>query len=260
MTKNLIFLIITFSLAFFAYNIFYNVVEVKKNAYAEALEDIPITVISTNDTLLYEIKTELDSIDFISKINFIMADTLRKNLIKRYKLDVANKYIQNSNLPNIMKIFIKKGEFTSDNKTKIAEKLLKHKDKIQIKYNDYLWEINSYYITFFEDIFKNVSYVYWGIFALVLFYLKHLFELLDKHYWAKYFKSGGSLSRWLKIRILQSFIVSLLIVLIAYAVLYPLKLFSPYFAPIGVKILLYEFAGLFFVNLISILLSKRAYD
>ena len=124
------------SIALFAYNIFYNVIDVKINAYQKILDKIPIIVVTDNDSLLYKVSSELDTLNFIDKIYFIMPDTLRKNLIKKYKLETANRYLKNSYLPKLMKIYVKNGKFNSENKTKIASVLKKYKNHFTIKYND----------------------------------------------------------------------------------------------------------------------------
>ncbi len=260
MIKKILFLVAILTLSLFAYNVFYNVIEVKINAQNELLEKIPIIVISENDTLLYKISSEIDSLNFIEKITYTMADTLRKNLIKRYKLENAKRYLNNSYLPNIMKIFLKKGQFNSESKTLIANILKKYKNEISIRYNDELWREINVRTDFLKSFFSNLSYTYWGIITLLLFFLHYLFEMLENSYWKIFLKSGGHISYWLKKRVLQAFLIAILSVIISYSMFIPLKVLSPYFNLPDKILVLYEFVGILCVNLLSVLILRRKYD
>ncbi len=259
MIKYIIFLIAVLTMALIAFNIFTNVINVKVNAYNDVLTDIPIIVVSHNDTILFKISDTLKSFDFVEKTAYTMADTIRKNLIKRYKLEAADKYLNNSDLPNILKIFVKKGKFESDIKIKIADILSKYKENISIKYNDDLWQETRSKIDFLKDFYRKISIVYWLTVVILIIILKVIFENLNAYYWEKYFKSGGLFKGWLLSRVYQSFFIALFSVGLSYLFFIPLKVFSPYFIPANYMILIYEFIGILLVNLISIIFLIRKY-
>ncbi len=260
MIKNLIFLSLILIISLFAYNFFYNVVNYKIMQFEKSVADIPVVVVSHNDSLITRLSVKLDSLDFVDNIKISMADTLRKNLIKRYKLEKAKKYLEDSKLPNVLKIFVKKGMFTSYNKTVLAQKLKPYTKEIIIKYNDEIWQETTDKIDFFKRILYNISLIYAGLLGILFIYLRYIFEMMTNPYWIKFAKSGGRYSKRFYSFLLNSFVISLFSVLIAYFAFYPLKVFSPYFNPVNRMIVIYEFAIVLCVNLLTMFLIKRKYD
>ena len=257
MIKNRIFLILITFIAVSAYWGTFNVYSYKTNELNSSLEKIPIIVVSQNDTLISNIKTSIDSLDFVSKSILTMSDSLKNSLINKYKLDNAFDYLNSSGLPNILKIYIKKGMFTADAKTNIGNLLLRDKENITIKYNDSLWLQVDNKVSFLQNAIRIIMVAFWGIFAIILLYLKFTFEQLNAFYWRVFLRGGGDFSKRIIQEIIYSLLVSLIVIILIWIEFYFLRNYSNYIVVDSLKYYFMMFGGILLINLISLIFIKK---
>ena len=257
MIKNRIFLILITFIAISAYWGFFNLYSYKVNKLNDSLEKIPIIVISQNDSLISKIKTSSDSLAFVSQSILTMSDSLKNTLINKYNLDNANQYLDESNLPNILKIYIKKGMFTANSKLVIGNTLLHFKSDIIIKYNDIFWtEVNDK-ILFLQNAMKIITIFFWSIFALIILYLKFIFEKLNAFYWGVFLRGGGNFSERFIQEIIYSILISLIAIILLWVEFYFLKSYSKYVVISDLKYYSMMFGGILLINLISLTFIKK---
>ena len=257
MIKNKIFLVLIIFIAVSAYWGIFNVYSYKTDELNDSLEKIPIVVVSQNDTLINKIKISVDSLNFVSKSNLTMSDSLKNSLIEKYKLDNASDYLNSSGLPNILKIYIKKGMFTANAKMQIGNMLLRSKNDVVIKYNDPFWAKVNDEVSFLQNAMKMITIFFWGIFAIILLYLKCTFEQLNAFYWKVFLRGGGNFSKRIIQEILYSILISLIAVILVWTEFYFLKSYSNYIVVNSLTYYFMMFGGILLINLISLIFIKK---
>ena len=252
MKKAIIFQIFVILIILIGWNFLHIGYHYQKQFYYKELSEKPMILICNELSILDSVKAQLINQKYIRKIEIETKEEVAENLIELYDLQVARDFIENYELPNVMKIYFNAQYF--DYQKKVDFDIIVSDSAIQKNYDELFWSKTQQKV---HKLFKvsqltNLIFILFTIFFLSL--IRVYFEQKSHEFWKIFRASGGHIHRRRDKYILHSTILILVPMLINIGLYYGIKFYKNWQFFIDYKMFIVEFftliLGMMFARLI----------
>jgi len=141
------------------------------------LSSYPILVYTWNDSLMEQVKLDLQQFDFVANQEIKSSEKAAQELIQKYNLQGVEDILEEKTLPNVLIVTMSGNSRSREQKLQLKDKLSAppYKDKIMVEYQNDIWNKTFERI----DQLNGIHWIVLSFLALVI-YLVYVFKRL--HY------------------------------------------------------------------------------
>jgi len=202
--KGIVFQIFAIIVILTIWNAAHYICFLQKQHYEVLLEKMPIIAFSNDLPKIEKVASVLDSLDYIAKTVLEKNNEIASRIIENYDLKSANKFIDKSKIPNVLKVFFHGDSFNEKQKYETM-KMLSEITK-ELNFNDYNWQVVHHKLFLLHKIHRLADAAIILLLLFIFIFLRIHFEINRDDFWKIYFSAGGKYSTRR-----NSFIVSSLI-------------------------------------------------
>ncbi len=224
----------------------------QKLNFEQSLSAKPMILIANEQASLEHLRSEIDSLYFISETLLEPDSLIATKLFQNYNLMGIENLISSFNLPSVMKIFIHSDQFNSFEKNMLETKVIDERDDIILQYDHNFWQEIKNKIKVLTSIYYglNLIFIFFAMFFLITLRVHN--EEKKNEFWKIYYAAGGSHKK----RVENFWINSLLILfvpIILFAIVYAAALNFQY---LPLTIYWWKFGFEFGILILIILFSR----
>jgi hypothetical protein len=225
--------------------------DIQKKIYYGDLSDKPMILISYDLALLDSINEIAGNLEYVRKTKIENEDEVTQNLIQQYDLEAARDFIDEYDLPNVMRVEFDGDKFRNNQKTDFE--IIISNPEIQENYDEEFWlAIQQKALNLKKGyLIANLVFMIFTIFFSGL--IRVYFEQKSNEFWRIFRASGGYLHRRRDKFALNSIYIIVVPLLINIAVYYALIYYKN--SPIYIE---YKYFAVEPVTLILGMLTARA--
>ena len=256
MKKGIIFQIFVIMIILTVWNTVHYIYFLQKQHYEVLLGKMPIIAFSNDLEKIEKAASVLDSLNYISKTVLEKNNEIASRIIENYDLKSANKFLDKSKIPNVLKVFFHGDSFSEKHKYETM-KVLSEITK-ELNFNDYNWQVVHHKLFLLHKIHQSADAAIILLLLFIFIFLRIHFEIKRDDFWKIYFSAGGKYSARRNSFIVSSLILCFLPVVLIIGVYFALVRFGVLEAIIPCNLIIPQIITLIAAAVFStIFLGKR---